>query len=1056
MHQNTKKPGRKSRFLVLSSLLLGVHAALGVPSQAVAEEPAAKFLQRLKEEGYYDQALKYLDLSVQQNRLPASMKEDIGLEKVMLLQMSLMEVRTAKDLDTKLVQVEQGYKEFLANSPQHPRRGETLLKLADLYLDRGTKLLEDSKEDARKPELADKVKEQRERARGSLQQAAETYTTTIDSLRPTLEQMQGANVKPNETERLALREKLQREYRQAQILQAIGSKLIAETFDANSPEWKQRLEDAEKKLADVADKSSKQAGAKYLSLLNRGRIQAMLGQVDAARETLKRVAENEDAGIFRTWRIQAVADIVRLDSSAASGKYEAAIMAGEEQLKMVDMRERDKPEWQDLQLAVAEARLAWIKTLDPKGDEAKIRNLKRDARDAFQNLAKKSGRAGNLAKDYLKDLGIEVKGNTEDNKVPDANSFSEAMKAGRSRLDRAEEGDATIQLLEKQLKDAPEADRKGIEDQIKLVESDMERDRLQAIELNDKALRLYRDEDSREDLLQTRFLQAYLHLRLQKYWEAFAISDSVIRSSKGTETAQKAGSFALMSLGQLIDSAPAERQSALVVQLERLANYLRETVPGSPEAEQAIDVLVSLALREKDFDKAEKYIGLKQSGGGKNAFLLGRILWAEYRKASYKHRQEKTEISPQEEAMRARAEKLLTDAWGGLAPEQFANSSLEGTNDLVGLYLQGGRLDDALRLINEPAKGAVAQSKAIVDLQPALQLDTYRLNLQAMVQSAGQGRTELTAEQVDESIKVMKDLSDKTGDTSMLSKSLQNLSAELQGQLETNKNPEQQAKLATCFRILIDQLTGVSSDPAVIESGGAAMLVLANNLEKVPSLASRVPEMMGIAEKAYTKLSQLPPAELEKIKRKPEELMLKLAMTKRGAGKFEEANKLLVEALAKNQNNITVQIEAAKNLQQWAAGKDVEKLKMAMLGAEPQANKKKLVWGWGQIAQTTVRYPNFQKEFFEARLNIAKCRAMIAENSGAEKQKLYDAAIADITQTYSRFPELGGAVLRGEFDRLLREIQQKAGKQPTGIAGLPVPEGKPSEAQDPSAAPKNP
>jgi hypothetical protein len=325
-----------------------------------------------------------------------------------------------------------------------------------------------------------------------------------------------------------------------------------------------------------------------------------------------------------------------------------------------------------------------------------------------------------------------------------------------------------------------------------------------------------------------------------------------------------------------------------------------------------------------------------------------------------------------------------------------------------------------------------------------------------MVQSAGQGRTELTAEQVDESIKVMKELCDRTGDTSMLSKSLQNLSAELQGQLEANKNPEQQAKLATCFRILIDQLTGVSTDPAVIESGGAAMLVLASNLEKVPSLASRVPEMMGIAEKAYTKLSQLPPAELEKIKRKPEELMLKLAMTKRGAGKFEEANKLLVDALTKNQNNITVQIEAAKNLQQWAAGKDVEKLKMAMLGAEPQANKKKLIWGWGQLAQTAVRFPNFQKEFFEARLNVAKCRAMIAENSGAEKQKLYDAAIADITQTYSRFPELGGPALRGEFDRLLREIQQKSGKQPTGIAGLPVPEGKPSEAQDPSAAPKNP
>lgn len=1056
MRRNKKKAVRKSEILLLSGLLIGGGMTVGAPARLIAEEPAAKFLERLKEEGYYDQALKYLEISSQRNRLPESMKGDIGLEKVMLLQLSLAEVRTTKDLDAKLAQVEQGYKEFLAASPEHPRRGETLLKLADLYLDRGTKLLEDSKEDARKPELAQKAQEQRDRARGSLQQAVDTYTATIDSLRPTLEQMQGANVKPNETDRLALREKLQREYRQAQILQAIGIKLSAETFDANTPDWKQRLEDAEKKLGDVADKSSKQAGAKYLSLLNRGRVQALLGQVDAARETLKRVAENEDAGIFRTWRIQAVADIVRMDSSPASGKYEAAIMVGEEQLKLGDFREREKPEWQDLQLAVAEARLAWAKTLDPKAEEAKVRNIRREAREVLQNLAKKNGRAGNVAKEYLKDLGIEVKGNTEDTKLPEVNNFTEATKAGRMRLDRAEEGEQTIELLEKQLKSAPEAEIKGMEDQIKLVQADIDRDRNQAIELYDRALRLYRDEDSREDLLQARFLQAYLHLRLQKYWETFALADTVIRSAKGTETAQKAGSFALASLGQLIDSAPAERQGALIGQLERLANYLRETAPGSPEGEQALDILVSLALREKDFDKAEKYIGLKQSGGGKNAFLLGRILWAEYRKAMYAHRQAKTEATPAEEAMRQRAEKLLTDAWGGLAPEQFANGTLEGTNDLVGLYLQGGRLDDALRVINEPSKGAVAQSKGIAEIQPSLQLDTYRLNLQAMVQSAGQGRSELTAEQVDESIRVMKELSDKTGDTTMLSKSLQNLAAELQGQLETSKNPEQQAKLANCFKILIDQLTGVSSDPGVIESGGAAMIVLASNLEKVPALASKATEMMAIAEKAYTKLSQMPPAELEKIKRKPEELMLKLAMTKRGAGKYEEANKLLVEALTKNQNNITVQIEAAKNLQQWAAGKDVEKLKMAMLGAEPQANKKKLVWGWGQIAQTTVRFPNFQKEFFEARLNIAKCRAMIADNSGSEKQKLYDAAIADITQTYSRFPELGGAAMRGEFDRLLREVQQKAGKQPTGIAGLPVPEIKPAAGQEPATEPSKP
>jgi hypothetical protein len=130
----TSRAGR-----TLLSFIVGGLAFAPWPCLVSAQEPAAKFLQSLKDSGYYDEALKYLELSAQRNRLPESMKADLGLEKIMLLQMSLAEVRTSKDLDEKLAQVEQGFKDFLTNSPTHPRRGETLLKLADLYLNRGTK-----------------------------------------------------------------------------------------------------------------------------------------------------------------------------------------------------------------------------------------------------------------------------------------------------------------------------------------------------------------------------------------------------------------------------------------------------------------------------------------------------------------------------------------------------------------------------------------------------------------------------------------------------------------------------------------------------------------------------------------------------------------------------------------------------------------------------------------------------------------------------------------------------------------------------------------------------
>jgi hypothetical protein len=1002
---------------------------------AHSEEPAAKFLERLKEEGHYDQALKYLDVGVQRNRIPESMKADLGLERILILQLSLDNVRTAKEGEERLAAIEQGFKDFLNASPEHPRRGETMLKLADMYLARGTKLLTEADTENKKEGGQATSTELREKARVALQLAYENFGGAVEWLRPVLEAMQGANVKPNETERLALREKLRTEYRQGEILQAITTRYLAETYPPKSPEWSQKLEEAGKKLDQIAEKSSKQPGAKYLSLLNRAQIQGLLGQIDGARETYNRVAENDEPGIFRTWRVQAIAGIVRLDSSPASKKYEAAVARGEEQLRMGDLREKDRPEWLDLQLAIAEARIAWMNSLDQKAEEGKFRNIRREARETLQLVAKKPGPTQAKARDLLKDLGIETKA-PDDSKLPDVKTFEEAIKVARSRLDRAEEGDATIKILERQLASASGDDKATIEEQIKTVSEEAVRDRRQAVGLNTTALAMFDEKDSRDDLLQTRFLQAYLLWQLEDYWESFAIADVILRTNKGTETAQKASSLALSSLGQLIDNAPSERQATLTVTLEKLAKYLLDTAPGTPESDQAVDILVSLALREKKWDEAERYLKMKETPGGDKAFLLGRVFWAQYRQNVYAHRQAGTQPTADDDALRQRGEKLLSDAWNTLTPEQVATGSLEGTNDLTSLYLQGGRLDEALATLNDPAKGAIKQAESLTGtLEPAILLDTYRLTLQSMVQSAGQGRGELSEEQVADAIGKMKSLCDQAGDDTMLTRCLQNLAAELQGQLEANKNGEQQAKLATSFKVVIDQLINVSNDPGMIESGGAAMLLLATNLEKIPSMAAKAPSLMESAEKAFSKLKGMSDADLEKIKRKPEEILLKLALAKRGAKKFEEANGLFIEALRKNANNITIQIEAARNLQQWAGSKDSEKLKQAMLGAEPLPNKKKLIWGWGQIAQTTSKYPNFQKEFFDARLNVARCRAMLGDNQtgDAEKQKLYEAAISDINTTAVRFPELGGPETFKEFDKLLREIQQKAKKPITGI-----------------------
>ncbi len=1026
---------RVSSGLLVGVLMSGTFLA-SIPTCGIAlgEEPAAKFLERLKEEGYYDEGLKYLDISLQRNRLPQAMKGEVDLERILLLQLSLKDVRSEKAVAEKIAAIEKGFKDFLAASKDHPRRGETLLKLADMYLAQGGQYLEEAKLEAKSDAGKTKAEELRLQARASLQLGFDTFGETITYLRPVLEGMQGANVKPNETERLALREKLQTEYRQGQILQAITSKFLAETYEPESAEWKKRLEDADTRLADVADKSSKQAGAKYLSLLNRGHVQALLRQIDAARESYNRVAENEEPGVFRTWRVQAVAGIVRLDSSPASGKYEAAVLRGEEQLKMADSRERDKPEWLDLQMAVAEARLAWLKTIDEKNDEGKYRNIRREARESLQNLAKRPGTLQRKATELLKDLGIETKVN-EDTKLPEVKTFEEAVRAAQGRFNRAESGDATLQILDRQLQQAAVEDKPGIEEQIGIVTEDANRDRQQAIELHQTAFTLYRDGDSRDDLLQARFLQSYLYLKLGAFREAIAIADVILRTNRGSDMVLKAGAIELQAFAQLIDGTPSEKQAEWIPVFKGFVTRLVEVAPGTPESNQAVDVLASLAMREKQWDQAEEYFQLKPNFGGPKEFLLGRVRWAQYRQNMYAHRQDGTAETPEDTDLLQRAEKLMSRSYEVLEASNIDAKSLEGTNDLIGLYLQTGRLDDATRILNESGKGSIAQSENIADIDAKIQLETQRMRLQSLVQLAGQGRLQLAADEVAKSIAAMKSLSDQTGDPNMLTRSLQSLAADLQNQLETNKDPAQQAKLADAFKILVDQLVGLSTDAATLESIGSAMTLLASNLERLPSLAAKVPSLMQSAEAAFEKLRGLPESELQKIQRKPEEVLLKLGMAKRGAGKFKEAHALFIEGLQKSANNITIQIEAARNLLLWSGGTDAELLKQAMLGTERQANKKNLVWGWGQIAQTTSRYPNFQAEFFEARLNVAKCRAQLgdAEPDKDKKKKLYEAAIGDIRTTFVRFPELGGKTSHDEFDRLMREVQQKAGQPATGL-----------------------
>lgn len=997
---------------------------------ANAEEPAKRFLERLKDEQMYDTAVKYLDSLAAKNRVPAAMQADLPLERIILLQESLKTVRNPAQFEERNSQIEKGYKDFLATASNHPRRSEARLKLADMLLERGQRSLTESNRDENKaaPEPL------RAKARVSFEEANGVFLATQEELKPLLESLAGDKVKPNEAEKLELRARSQTEYRQAEILQGITMKFIAETFPEGSADWKQWLEKSEAKLNELVNKTSgsKEAGRRFLSLLNRGFVQSLLGKIDEARDSFTRVADNDEPGIFRLWKVQAIAGMVRLDSSAKSPKYEVAIQRGEEFLKTADARERDNSEWLDLQMAIAEARMAWGKALDEKQDQGKFRNNRREARELLQRLVKEKGEHQSKAKRMLSELGIEAK-SPEDTKLPDVRTFADAIKAARERLDRAESSESALQILDQQLV-ALEADQRGpIQEQMDSVKADATRDREQAITLYRRSLDLYRDSDSRDDLLQSRFLLSYLMLRTEKYPEAVAISQLIMQTAKGSETAAKSAGFALMGLRNIIAEATPERQQALMPSLESLAKLISITAPGSADFDGAVELLVKLALISKNWSDAERYINMGGGKGGSSTTILGRILWAQYRTNAVEHRKNKTEETAEDADLKARAEKLLSKGWDALDANKADASAIEGVNTLASLYLTENKLQEAEKVINDPAKGSIVLLDKVPELNAAIKLEAYRLNLQAMVQSAGKGLTQLSAEQVTKAVNSMKLLDNGT----LLSNSLRSLAAELQEQLETTKDLEQKAKLADAYSVLIQQLVAVNSDAVTLNGAGTSLYTLAVSMEKSPGMATKIKPMMEVCEAAFEKLSKVSASDLSDAGLKPEAVQLKLALAKRGSGKFKDAHEILVKSLTASNSNITLQLEAARNLQQWADGKDKELLEKALNGTAPNDKKKNIIWGWGQVSTITSKYPNQRDAFFEARYNIAVCRRLIALHpQQAKRKETLERAINDIRQTFVSYPDFGGPEDKARSEALLKQLQQELGQQQTGLAAF--------------------
>jgi len=1007
----------------------------------------------------FDWAAKYIDIYGKAGWLPEQVKKDAPLERLMILQDSLATVRTIAQRDATLEEIEKGFDSFLASSPESPRRSEARLRLGNISVARGQaemKKSEDPKESANVDAIQTK-------ARSHFTKANEVFVAAVTELKSNLEKLAGNRAaNPEEVE---LRKKLQGEYRQSQIYDGYSAKLVATSYPKEAAQRMEWLKKAEGKLSEVVLKavSSTEIGSKTLSRLYRGDVLALMGEADKAIESYTPVADIEEPGPFRIWRVQAVAAIVRvLASEVGKNRFAEAVQRGDMLVQQMDKNERNDAVWMDLQLATAEARIAYAGSLtNEKDKQSVVREQKKESRELLSAIVRIPGEHQAKAKKLLSDLGVEAVDPNEA-KLPVVKNFADAMKAGRDRLQKSDSVNLALEILNDRLKTVSDDEKPGIEQEIKATLEASSRDLGQALQLFQQSFKLYNPDDQRSDLLEARFFTAFIYLKQEKFWEAAVVADFVARSGAATETGLKGSNFALFSYTRLVAAMPKEQQPTLLKPLESLAKHMLATWPTAEETQTATTTLLQQALSNQLWDESERFLRLLPPENDQSKSIkrdLGYILYIEYLRSieAAKQAAAASALTPGtptagaptvvegDLSLRDRAEKLLKEGWDVLEADKVDQRSMEAAASLISIYLNTNRLNEANVMLTKEGVGPLKLVEADDNrLSTQVKIEILRLNLRSKVMAASQGGAALDAKEVESIVQRMQGVAG-TGEegSKLLTNSLLILAKELQVQLELVQEPAEQAKLASGIRVLMKQLAEVSVDAAILNWSGTTLQQLADGLKSKPALAGITKEMYGSASEIFEKMiksAQKDPKFLEKTKLKLEDVQYFQALTYRSTGEYQKASDVLITILKANSNQLSAQLEAAKNFQEWGTGKDVDLLKKSYLGTEFDPKlKKNLVWGWGNIAKNLNgqigNRPDLKTIFFNARLQLANSRFLsaMATKGAEEKKKILHQSKADIKQTLLMFPDLDGAQSNADFDKMTMTIQKELGEPAVGL-----------------------
>lgn len=1038
-------------------------AAVALPAaSAVGGEPAAEFLKALRQAGYHDIALEYLEKAKTSKAFDDEFKQnlpyELGVTLIDLAQVQRIE-RTRDDYFNRAIAE---FANFIKANAGKPKINDARNRLTELNVIRALSRIERAAAPG-----ADKAKFLGE-AKGFFDEAQKIIDEQMKEADAAFAKFKGFDPK---------KDKDKEEAHNAALFDVVWSRLQggqveymrARLHAAGSNEHTAQLKKAAAGFNKIyTDYQKLYYYGSVKARLSEGRCLQDMGDAKQAATLYDEcLGAPADPDIFRDLKTKAFVYACEVWIDPKVNKPESASERGGEWLIQARPTELKDHDWLALRYFVARSKEEIVKkATNPKAtkEEAAAVNpamrqqLVSDAISIVRPVAANPNPYRTKGQELLDRLAGQGQKGLEEPKT-----FAEAKQRGDDLFGSIRSKNFLIDKLKEDLAlpNNPPEEVKRLKDEIAAAEKLIVEMQPQVIDLYRQALTLARPTDKADDVNLVRFNLCLIYYQQDQLFEAAAIGEFLLRRYPQSPGGRNAAKIALASWSKL-NGLRSQKKEDNKFELARMAGVARAILTTWTDKETANDTNVLIAniyVEQGDLAKAEEHLAKVADDFPKKAaamMSLGQALSREYfakKRLPEGERPADAELAKVMEKAQALIEgsiKQMEDQ--GTVTPNLVNAAYT----LAQIYIDDAQQAKAIPLVEHAKYGPLTLLEANSPLvqepnfkHPDFAIATYNLALRAYIGSIGDN-----PEVMAKAEKTIGKL-EKLVDTEALLSSYTRMAMELKKQLAAAPEAQKQSIASGYSKFLSKMRDGSNAnkyDTLAYVLKSFEGLAEGFTDEGKP-LSAQAKGYYAEAVKTGEKIVSL--FDDKKLDPAPDEMKMLavravLAKCASRTGQFDTAIDMYEAILGAKPFMLSVQVDAAMAYQQMGR-EDSKYYKYALSGGRPgaAAGEKPKIWGWTQISKVTLKNPKYIDTFHESRYQMAVCYYELGRATEKESTKniyLKNAKTATLA-IYKQFPTMGGPELKAKYDRLLKLVQKELGEKQEGLAAF----GPPPEATDQAA-----